>query len=71
MIMGMGVNEGLNDKIVKDQNFLNSEEKLFETIVNNEMSMKNLFSDCQFSEHYLGKTLWLKMFRVVWYRLYE
>ena len=58
MIMGMGVNEGLNDKIVKDQNFLNSEEKLFENIVNHEMSMKNLFSDCQFSEKYLGKTLY-------------
>ena len=57
MVMGMGVNEG-NDKIVKDQNFLNSEEKLFENIVNHEMSMKNLFSDCQFSEKYLGKTLY-------------
>ena len=51
-------NEGYNDKIVKDQNFLNSEEKLFDNIVSNEMSLKNLFSDCQFSEKYLGKILY-------------
>ena len=49
--------DGPADKIVKDQNFLNSDEKLFETIVHHEMSLKNLFADCQFSEKYLGTTL--------------
>ena len=58
VMMGMNNNEGFNDKIVKDQNFLNSEEKLFDNIVSNEMSLKNLFSDCQFSEKYLGKILY-------------
>ena len=49
--------EGPADKIVKDQNFLNSDERLFESIINHEMSMKTLFSDCQFSENYLGTVL--------------
>lgn len=49
--------DGPADKIVKDQNFLNSDEKLFETIVHHEMSIKTLFADCQFSEKYLGTTL--------------
>ena len=58
VMIGMNNNEGYNDKIVKDQNFLNSEEKLFDNIVSHEMSLKNLFSDCQFSEKYLGKILY-------------
>jgi hypothetical protein len=58
VMMGMNNNEGFNDKIVKDQNFLNSEEKLFDNIVSHEMSLKNLFSDCQFSEKYLGNILY-------------
>ena len=58
VMIGMNNTEGYNDKIVKDQNFLNSEEKLFDNIVSHEMSLKNLFSDCQFSEKYLGKILY-------------
>lgn len=50
--------EGPTDKIVKDQNFLNSDEKLFETIVNHEMSLKSVFANCQLSENYLGSTLY-------------
>lgn len=57
ILTNMSNMEGPPDKIVKDQNFLNSDEKLFETIVNHEMSMKTLFADCQFSESYLGGTL--------------
>lgn len=57
ILANMSNMEGPPDKIVKDQNFLNSDEKLFETIVNHEMSMKTLFADCQFSESYLGGTL--------------
>lgn len=50
--------EGPTDKIVKDQNFLNSDEKLFETIVNHEMNLRSVFANCQISEYYLGSTLY-------------
>jgi hypothetical protein len=46
------------DKIVKDQNFLNSDEKLFESIINNEMSIKTIFDDTQISQNYAGTTLY-------------
>ncbi len=46
------------DKIVKDQNFLNSDEKLFESLVNNEMSIRNIYEDIQISENYAGSTLY-------------
>jgi hypothetical protein len=46
------------DKIVKDQNFLNSDEKLFDSIINNEMHLRSVFSDAQISENYLGQTLY-------------
>lgn len=45
------------DKIVKDQNFLNSDEKLFESIVNNETHIRTIFEDTQISETYAGSTL--------------
>ena len=53
------------DKIVKDQNFLNSEEKLFESIVNHEMSLKNLYSDCQFSEKLMGSLLFRNLKKLI------
>jgi len=46
------------DKIVKDQNFLNSDEKLFESIVNSEMSIRNLYEDVQVSENYASTILY-------------
>lgn len=46
------------DKIVKDQNFLNSDEKLFESIVNNEINIRSIFEDAQISENYAGSTLY-------------
>jgi hypothetical protein len=46
------------DKIVKDQNFLNSDEKLFESIVNSETHIRTLFEDSQISELYSGTTLY-------------
>jgi hypothetical protein len=46
------------DKIVKDQNFLNSDEKLFDSIINNEMHLRSVFNDSQISEAYLGQTLY-------------
>jgi hypothetical protein len=46
------------DKIVKDQNFLNSDEKLFESIVNNETHIRTIFEDTQISESYAGSTLY-------------
>jgi hypothetical protein len=55
------------DKIVKDQNFLNSDEKLFESIVNNEMSLRSIFEDVQISETYAGSSI----FKAVKKILYE
>jgi len=73
MMGGMIPMPGLNinmidnqpDKIVKDQNFLNSEEKLFESIVNHEMSLKNLYSDCQFSEKLMGSLLFRNLKKLI------
>lgn len=53
-----GLPDQPTDKIVKDQNFLNSDEKLFESIVNNEIGLRNVFEDTQISEHYAGSTLY-------------
>ena len=59
----MGMNHHVNtldtpiDKVVKDQNFLNSDDKLFETIVNSDINERTIFSKCQFSEKYLGTML--------------
>lgn len=46
------------DKIVKDQNFLNSDEKLFDSIIHNEMHLRSVFEDAQISESSLGSTLY-------------
>jgi hypothetical protein len=46
------------DKIVKDQNFLNSDEKLFESIINNEMHIRTVFEEVQISESLAGSTLY-------------
>lgn len=54
----IGLPDQPTDKIVKDQNFLNSDEKLFESIVNNEIGLRNIFEDTQISEHYAGSTLY-------------
>jgi hypothetical protein len=54
------------DKIVKDQNFLNSDEKLFDSIINNEMHFKNVFEDVQISESLLGSTLYKSVKKFVY-----
>ena len=53
------------DKIVKDQNFLNSDEKLFESIIRNEMSIKSVFEQTQVSEYLAGPYLYKLMKRIV------
>ncbi|MCQ2819525.1 MAG: hypothetical protein MJ252_19860 [archaeon] len=53
------------DKIVKDQNFLNSDDKLFESIINSDMSFINLFAPCQFSEKLLGPLLYKTIKKIV------
>merc|ERR1711976_515095 len=53
------------DKIVKDQNFLNSDEKLFESIVNNEMSIRNIYEDTQISENFAGSTLFKTVKKII------
>jgi hypothetical protein len=53
------------DKIVKDQNFLNSDEKLFESIVNNETSIRTIFEDSQISETYAGTILYKTLKKVL------
>jgi hypothetical protein len=54
------------DKIVKDQNFLNSDEKLFDSIINNEMHHRNVFEDAQISENLLGSTLYKSVKKFVY-----
>ena len=39
-------NETPQDKVVKDHNFLSIDDKLFEIVVNHELCMKNIFSEC-------------------------
>ena len=46
--------EAAQDKILKDQNFLSSDDKLYEGIIYHGLSLKNVFSECQFSEKLLG-----------------
>jgi hypothetical protein len=53
------------DKIVKDQNFLNSDEKLFESIINNETSVRTIFEDTQISENYAGSILYKTLRKVL------
>ena len=53
------------DKIVKDQNFLNSDEKLFDSIVNNEISIKSIFEQAQVSEYLSGPYLYKIIKKIV------
>lgn len=53
------------DKIVKDQNFLNSDEKLFDSIVNNEISIKSIFEQAQISEYLAGPYLYKVVKKIV------
>lgn len=53
------------DKIVKDQNFLNSDEKLFESIIKNEMSVKSVFELTQVSEYLAGPYLYKVVKRIL------
>ena len=49
--------EVAQDKILKDQNFLSSDDKLYEGIIYHGLSLKNIFAECQFSEKLLGSYL--------------
>lgn len=65
--MGLPPMEQLpTDKIVKDQNFLNSDEKLFDSIVGHEMGLRSIFEDCQISEKYLGTYLFKTVKKIVY-----
>ena len=46
--------EVAQDKILKDKNFLSSDDKLYEGIIYHGLSLKNVFAECQFSEKLLG-----------------
>jgi len=54
------------DKIVKDQNFLNSDDKLFDSIINSDMNIRSLYSDVQISETYAGTTLYKTIKKLVY-----
>jgi hypothetical protein len=49
--------EVVQDKILRDQNFLSSDEKLYDGIAYHGLSLKNVFAECQFSEKLLGSYL--------------
>ena len=55
------------DKILKDQNFLSSDDKLYEGIIHHGLSLKNIFAECQFSEKLLGSYL----FRAIKKNVYD
>ena len=54
------------DKILKDQNFLSSDDKLYEGIIRHELSLKNIFAECQFSEKLLGHYLFRAIKKAVY-----
>ena len=59
--------EVTQEKILKDQNFLSSDDKLYEGIIYHCLSLKNAFSECQFSEKLLGNYL----FRAIKKNVYD
>ena len=54
------------DKIVKDQNFLNSDDKLFDSIINSDMNIRSLYADVQISETYAGTTLYKTIKKLIY-----
>ena len=52
-------------KILKDQNFLSSDDKLYEGIIYHGLSMKNIFAECQFSEKLLGSYIFRAIKKIV------
>ena len=54
------------DKILKDQNFLSSDDKLYEGIIHHGLSLKNIFAECQFSEKLLGNYLFRAIKKAVY-----
>ena len=53
--------DGLAEKVVKDQNLLNSDDKLFENMVNNSFCLKTIFDGVSISEKHAGTTLFKAM----------
>ena len=58
-------NDVAQDKILKDQNFLSSDDKLYEGIIYHGLSMKNIFAECQFSEKLLGSYIFRAIKKIV------
>ena len=54
------------DKILKDQNYLSSDDKLYEGIIHHGLSLKNVFAECQFSEKLLGKYIFRAIKKAVY-----
>jgi len=54
------------DKILKDQNFLSSDDKLYEGIIHHGLNLKNIFAECQFSEKLLGSYIFRAIKKAVY-----
>ena len=54
------------DKILKDQNFLSSDDKLYEGIIHHGLNLKNIFAECQFSEKLLGSKIYRAIKKLVY-----
>ena len=50
--------EGPTEKVVKDQNLLNSDDKLFESIVDNAFSLRSLFDSESISKKHAGSLIY-------------
>ena len=58
--------EVAQDKILKDQNFLSSDDKLYEGIIHHGLNLKNIFAECQFSEKLLGSKIYRAIKKLVY-----
>lgn len=56
---------GPTEKVVKDQNLLNSDDKLFDSIVANAFSLRSIFDSESISEKYCGKLIYKAIQKMV------
>lgn len=56
---------GPTEKVVKDQNLLNSDDKLFDSIVANAFSLRSIFDSESISEKYAGKLIYKAIQKMV------
>lgn len=54
------------EKVVKDQNFLNSDDKLFDSLVDNELSLRNIFENTVISKKLSGRTLFRAVKKLIY-----